>query len=68
MAAAGDNDKDFAVAGKASERGLVGELLAFMKESNSWWMLPILIVFGILGAVLVLGATGVAPFLYPLAG
>lgn len=68
MAAERDDDNGFAEAGQARERGLVGELLAFMKESNSWWMLPLLIVFGILGVLLVLAATGVAPFIYPIFG
>ena len=62
-------DRDeFTDAGKARDRGLVAELFAFMSENKAWWMLPILIVFGLLGVLLVLGATGVAPFLYPLAG
>ena len=59
---------EFAAAGKAKERGLVGELWSFMAESRSWWMLPLLIVFALLGLMLVLGATGAAPFLYPLFG
>ena len=54
----------FAVAGQSKERGLLGELVSFMAETRSWWMLPLLIVFGLLGVVLVLGATGIAPFLY----
>ncbi|MFT4515170.1 MAG: hypothetical protein ACI89X_000013 [Planctomycetota bacterium] len=63
-----DGAKEFAAAGQAKERGLVGELVSFMAETRSWWMLPLLIVFGLLGVILVLGATGVAPFLYPLFG
>jgi len=63
MAADNDNN-DFVNAGKAEEQGLVAELWSFMAHSNSWWMLPLLIVFGVLGVLLVLGATGVAPFIY----
>lgn len=63
-----DDANEFAEAGQAKERGLIGELVSFMAETKSWWMLPLLIVFGLLGVLLVLGATGVAPFIYPLFG
>ena len=63
-----DGGQEFVEAGKAKDRGLFGELVSFMAETRSWWMLPLLIVFALLGLILVLGATGVAPFLYPLFG
>jgi len=59
---------EFLLAGRAKDRGLVGELVAFMSENKVWWMAPILIVLGLFAVLLVLGATGVAPFIYPLFG
>ncbi|HZN41342.1 MAG TPA: DUF5989 family protein [Planctomycetota bacterium] len=60
-----DTPKDeFLKAAGQEERGLVAEFVAFMAENKVWWMAPILIVFLLLGVLLVLGATGVAPFLY----
>ncbi|HEX6812579.1 MAG TPA: DUF5989 family protein [Planctomycetota bacterium] len=60
-----DSSKDeFLNAASQQERGLVAEFVAFMAENKVWWMAPILIVFALLGVLLVLGATGVAPFLY----
>ena len=60
-----DNPKDeFLQAANQEERGLVAEFVAFMAENKVWWMAPILIVFLLLGVLLVLGATGVAPVLY----
>lgn len=60
-----DTPKDeFLQAAGKEERGLVAEFVAFMAENKVWWMAPILIVFLLLGVLLVLGATGVAPFLY----
>jgi hypothetical protein len=59
------NPKDeFLQAASQEERGLIAEFYAFMAENKVWWMAPILIVFALLGVLLVLGATGVAPFLY----
>jgi len=57
---------DFLEAASQKERGIVAEFVAFMAENKMWWMTPILVVFGLLGVLLVLGATGAAPFLYTL--
>ena len=59
-------DQDFLDAAQDQERGLVSEFVMFMSENKMWWLAPILIVFGLLGVLLVLGATGVAPFIYTL--
>ncbi len=53
-------------AASGAERGTFRDLLAFMGENKKWWLLPILIVLGLLGALLLLASTGAAPFLYPL--
>lgn len=57
---------DFLNAAKEDERGLVAEFVAFMAENKVWWLTPILIVFALFGVLLVLGATGMAPFIYTL--
>ncbi|MEC7723976.1 MAG: DUF5989 family protein [Planctomycetota bacterium] len=61
-----EDDEEFLQAAKQQERGLVSEFVMFMAENKMWWLTPILIVFGLLGVLLVLGATGVAPFIYTL--
>lgn len=57
---------DFLNAAQEQERGLISEFVMFMAENKMWWLTPILVVFGLLGVLLVLGATGVAPFIYTL--
>lgn len=57
-------ENEFMQAAGKEERGLVAEFVAFMAENKMWWLAPILIVFLLLGILLILGATGVAPFLY----
>ena len=57
---------DFLQAAQEEDRGLISEFVMFMAENKMWWLTPILIVFGLLGVLLVLGATGVAPFIYTL--
>jgi len=61
-----DKNDDFLQAAQEDERGLVSEFVMFMAENKMWWLTPILVVFGLLGVLLVLGATGVAPFIYTL--
>ena len=45
---------------------LLYEFLAFLKHNKKWWLLPILIVIGVLGLLVFLAGTGLAPFLYPI--
>jgi hypothetical protein len=61
-----DQQDEFLQAATQEERGLVSEFVAFMSENKVWWLTPILVVFGLLGVLLILGATGVAPFIYAL--
>jgi hypothetical protein len=55
---------EFLEAAGKEERGLIAEFLAFMAENKMWWLTPILVVFGLLGILLILGATGAMPFIY----
>lgn len=61
-----EQEDEFLQAAGGEERGLVSEFIQFMAENKVWWLAPILIVFGLLGVLLLLGATGVAPFIYAL--
>jgi hypothetical protein len=46
--------------------GLVRELWEFLGYTRKWWLTPILVVLLLLGLLLLLGGTGVAPFIYTL--
>ena len=45
---------------------LAREFLVFMIENKAWWMLPIIIILGLMSLLVVLAGTGAAPFIYPL--
>ncbi|MEM7199919.1 MAG: DUF5989 family protein [Planctomycetota bacterium] len=45
---------------------IFGEFIGFMRDNAKWWLLPFLIVFLLLGAALILGSTGAAPFIYTM--
>jgi len=48
------------------EPGLLAEFWAFLKESKKWWVLPILLAILLLGFLVILSGTGLAPFIYPM--
>ena len=47
--------------------GMVGELWAFMRIRKKWWLLPIMVVMLLVGALLVFAQGSVlAPFIYTI--
>lgn len=62
-----DPSKDeFLAAGKAKDTNLVSEFIGFMRENKKWWLSPIIIVLLLLGLLILLGGSGLAPFIYTL--
>ena len=47
-------------------RGLPRELWDFVRVNKKWWLIPILLVLLVLGAVILIGGTAAAPFIYTL--
>jgi hypothetical protein len=58
--------EDFEQLAQAGRSSLVGEFWEFLKHNKKWWLLPIVLVLLLLGLVVLLGGTAVAPFIYPL--
>lgn len=57
---------EFENAGQEKQLSLVQEFLVFVTENKKWWLIPILLVLGLIGMLVVLGSTGAAPFIYTL--
>lgn len=57
---------EFEQLGDSRQYTLAEEFWYFLKENKKWWLIPILIVFALMGLVIVLGSTGAAPFIYTL--
>lgn len=47
-------------------RGPAAEFLQFVLHNKKWWLTPIIVVLVLVGALAVLGGSGVAPFIYSL--
>ena len=58
--------KDLRELSEARSTGLLGELLSFMAHNKKWWLTPIVLMLLILGALILVGGTGAAPFIYTL--
>jgi uncharacterized protein involved in exopolysaccharide biosynthesis len=50
----------------APRSGLLGDLWGMLKRHRKWWLAPVLVVLLLVGLLLVLGASPLGPFLYPL--
>lgn len=50
-----------------SRSTMLGELWAFMRVRKKWWLLPIILVMLLVGALLVLAqGSALAPFIYTI--
>ncbi|MEE3330338.1 MAG: DUF5989 family protein [Myxococcota bacterium] len=63
-----DNPKDdFASqAAEGETASITREFVDFLKENKKWWLAPIVISVLALGALVVLGGSAAAPFIYTL--
>jgi hypothetical protein len=58
--------QSFELESQARHVGIVRELVDFLLCNKKWWLIPIVAVLLLLGAVLILGGTAAAPFIYTL--
>lgn len=59
-------DPTFAEAAESPQKGLLGELWHFMIHNKKWWLTPIVLVILLLSALVMVGGSGAAPFIYSL--
>ena len=57
---------DFAREAEESQPGLIAEFIDFLRYNKAWWMVPILVVLGLVFLLAWLSGTAAAPFIYPL--
>lgn len=61
-----DEAEDFAAKAGGQRTGIVTEFWDFLKDNKKWWLAPIIISILGLGALVLLGGTAAAPFIYTL--
>ena len=57
---------EFEAGSRAPRTGLAREFWDFLKHNKKWWLIPIVIVILLVGALVMLTSSGVAPFIYTL--
>jgi hypothetical protein len=58
--------ESFEQAARAGRTSIVREFWQFLGHNKKWWLLPIVLVFVVLGALMILSTTAAAPFIYTL--
>lgn len=61
-----EKNKDFASQASEKRVGLAREFLDFLRDNKKWWLTPIVLSILLLGALMVLGGSAAAPFIYTL--
>ena len=61
-----NKSENFAAQAEGERSGIVSEFVDFLKDNKKWWLAPILISVLALGALVMLGGTAAAPFIYTL--
>jgi len=61
-----ESKSDFSAQAQQKRSGLVGEFWDFLKDNKKWWLAPIIVSILGLGALVLLGGTAAAPFIYTL--
>jgi len=53
-------------ASRHSGGNVLSEFWGFLRVTKKWWLLPILVILSLFGALMLLSATAAAPFIYTL--
>jgi hypothetical protein len=62
-----DNKKSaFEQAHQEKQAGIIKEFFLFLRYNKKYWMIPILLTLLALAALILLGGTAIAPFIYTL--
>lgn len=56
----------FARGAEVKRSSFFSDYLYFLKNNKKWWMLPLLLILLAFGSLMILSATGAAPFIYTL--
>lgn len=59
-------EDDFAQIAQQGQVGFFAEFFDFLIHNKKWWIAPIVLVLLLVGALVMLGGTPAAPFIYTL--
>lgn len=56
----------FAEASRQKQKSMIAEYWDFLRTNKKWWLAPIIVTLLLFSALIMLGGTGAAPFIYSL--
>jgi hypothetical protein len=59
-------ENEFAAEAERPPQSFAGELWHFLRYNKKWWLTPVILVLLVLGALIAVGGTAAAPFIYTL--
>ncbi len=57
---------EFSRQAAGKQGGAAAELWRFLRQNKKWWLTPIVLILILVGALVMLGGTAAAPFIYTL--
>jgi len=60
------NPPEFQERARHGRSGFLREMWGFLRDNKKWWMIPMLAIILILGALVLVSGSPVAPFIYTL--
>jgi hypothetical protein len=61
-----DQERKFAQQAEQRSPGIVAEFWDFLIHNKKWWITPIVVILLLMGALILLNSTPLAPFIYTL--
>ncbi len=61
-----DQPTEFEELGRMEQTSQVDDFLYFFKQSRKWWLLPVVALLAVLGAIAMFSGSAAAPFIYTL--
>ena len=61
-----DDRSKFDEHARNSRQGILHEFAYFLRHNRKWWLTPIILVLILVSALVILGGTAAAPFIYTL--
>ncbi len=59
-------EKNFEQLSKEKRPSLIAEFWGFLGHNKKWWLLPIIFLLLVLGLLVLMSSSALAPFIYPL--
>jgi len=56
----------FELSNSEAQPSLAADLWAFLRENKKYWMIPLILSLLLLGVLIAMGGSAVAPFIYPI--